>query len=364
MKVLFLAPGSSSHTEKWVNTLAAKGVEVHLVYIAGHEPVEGHISPAVKTYRLSKGGGKAYYLCGGELKKLAAKIKPDVINAHYASGYGTLARMADIHPLALSFWGSDIYEFPYKNGMNRRIIANNIRNAECIISTSNCMADEIRKVMRDPSMEIGITPFGIDTPLFKPGEVKKSDINEITVGTVKALEPVYRIDLLIDSFYEAVKMADDDLAGKLNLKIYGDGSCRDALEAQIIELGLEGKATLEGKIPNTAVPGAIEEMSLFCAFSEKESFGVAVVEAMAMKVPVITSAAEGFCEVVDDGVTGVIVHSDEPGDYAETMIELLTDKERREAMGEAGRKRAKELYEWDSNVDTMIEIYRKAAWAK
>lgn len=361
MKVLFLAPGSSTHTEKWVNTLAAKGVEVHLVYIAGHEPVEGHISSAVQTYCLSKGGGKAYYLCGGELKKLAAKIKPDVINAHYASGYGTLARMANIHPLALSFWGSDIYEFPYKSGMNRKIIEKNVRNADYIISTSYCMADEIRKVMKAPDMEIGITPFGIDTELFCP---KGKESEEVIIGTVKALEPVYRIDLLVEAFSEAIKLADEELASKLRLKIYGDGSCREQLEAQIKELGLEGKAILEGKIPNTDVPKAIEEMELFCAFSEKESFGVAVIEAMAMKVATLTSAAEGFCEVAVDGETGVIVRSDEARDYAEKIIELLADEDRRRAMGEAGRARAVEIYDWDRNVDTMIEIYGKVAWAK
>lgn len=357
MKIIFLAPASSTHTEKWVNTLSAKGVEVHLAYIKGHEPVEGHISEDVKLHPLSKGGGKAYYLCGKELRALANEIKPDLINAHYASGYGTLARMAHEHPVALSFWGSDIYEFPYKNALNRSIIKKNVRAADYIISTSHCMADEIRKVMGCPGMEIGITPFGIDTKLFKPSNEEK-ETGLITVGTVKALETVYRIDLLIDAFARTVELAKGTaFEGLLRLKIYGDGSCKDALQAQIESLGMDDYITLEGRIPNTEVPKAIEDMELFCAFSEKESFGVAVVEAMAMEVATLTSAAEGFCEVAEEGVTGRIVRSDDKEDYARAIFEMLEDRDKLAEMGVAGRKRAIELYDWDKNVDTMIDIY-------
>ena len=58
---------------------------------------------------------KGYYLNAPLLQRLAEKIKPDVVNAHYASGYGTLMRRAKLKNTVLSVWGSDVYDFPYKN---------------------------------------------------------------------------------------------------------------------------------------------------------------------------------------------------------------------------------------------------------
>lgn len=356
MKILFLSAANSSHTVKWVNALAERGYEIHLVYNEGHNPDCDKINGKIKLHPLKHSGAKGYYLNAAELKKIEKSVQPDVINVHYASGYGTLARKSKIGPYLLSVWGSDVYEFPYKSFVNKIILKKNILNAQMLASTSHCMAQQLRKVLNLDDVEINITPFGIDLNHFECDEEYGEESEQIVLGTVKLLKPVYRIG----DFVKAVAILKKQYGyDKLKAYIYGDGEQKKQLEELIEQHSLNDTVFLKGKIPNTQVPKALQKFDIFCAMSEKESFGVAVVEAMAMKVPVVVSDAEGFKEVVADGETGFIFPKGDVEEMAEKLHKLIEDKKLRKSMGIAGRKRVEELYDWNKNVDIMEQLYKQ-----
>ena len=119
MKILFLSAANSIHTVRWVNSLANRNHEIYLVYNRGHNPKADKIDKKVKLCELPFTGNRGYFFNVFALKKLAKKIKPDVINVHYASGYGTLARKSKLCPILLSVWGSDVYDFPNKSFVNK-----------------------------------------------------------------------------------------------------------------------------------------------------------------------------------------------------------------------------------------------------
>lgn len=125
-------------------------------------------------------------------------------------------------------------------------------------------------------------------------------------------------------------------------------------------LGIENAVQFFGTIPNYEVPKAIQSMDVFINCSKQESFGVALVEAMACGVPVIATDTEGFKEVVVDKETGIIMQDRDPNTMAEAIETLLTNEELRNRYGSAGRERVVEYYDWDKNVDTMIELYHSA----
>lgn len=349
MKILFLSAANSIHTVRWVNGMSERGHEVHLVYNAGHEPKEDAISEKVKLHRLKYSGGKGYYLNAKQLSDLSREIDADVINVHYASGYGTLARQARLNNILLSVWGSDVYEFPYKSFINNIILKKNVKYAYRIASTSECMSEQLRKVVHMPDLKIDITPFGVDMDRFTPQ--KRTDKDEFIVGTVKALKPVYKIDDFIKGIAQ--------MKSSVKVYIYGDGEQKEELQNLIDSLNLESRVFLKGKIPNVDVPDVLQTFDVFCAMSEKESFGVAVVEAMAMNLPVVVSDAEGFREVVVDNETGYIVPVGDTVALAEKLEELKSNREKRLEFGKAGRERAEQLYDWQKNLDTMEMIYQE-----
>ena len=368
MKILFLSAAKSIHTVKWVNAFAERGHEVYLISIKGHEPKEDSLHENISFYSLKYAGTLGYYLNAFELAKVVKKVRPDVINVHYASGYGTLARISHISPYILSIWGSDVYDFPYESRFKNYILKKNVKKAEMLASTSECMANQLRKVMGNEAMKIWATPFGVDLNLFNPDNYSKIDNNDFVIGTVKALESKYGIHELILVFDMLKKQLDLNSNFKKNLKlfIYGDGSQKRFLTEIIKEKQLSNCVFLKGRIPNFEVPKAISEFDIFVALSQldSESFGVAAVEAMAMKKPVVASDVDGFKEVMENNATGFIVKRDSILEATHAIRKIAENETLRKTMGENGRKRVEKLYAWDKNVEYMLSIYKRSMKCK
>ncbi|MEF9941967.1 MAG: glycosyltransferase [Lachnospiraceae bacterium] len=361
MKILFISAANSIHTVKWVNSLSERGHQVYLIYNSGHEPRQDKICSEVKLHPLKHMGTIAYYLNARELSKKINEIAPDIINVHYASGYGTLARIAKIKPYLLSIWGSDVYEFPYRNKLNKWILKKNIEYADKIASTSSCMADELRHVLKIENLPISITPFGVDLNAFNLNKrIPKRD-NQIILGCIKTLKPIYGIDEFIKAVSCMLQKIEENKADfpHIEVHIYGEGNQKEELVRLVETLHLGENVCFKGKIPNDEVPKVLGQIDVFCATSIKESFGVSVVEAMAMEVPVVVSDADGFKEVVENRVTGIIVPRRDTKALALALEELILDKAKRIQYGKNGRIRVKKLYDWDKNVDAMEKIYEE-----
>jgi starch synthase len=82
---------------------------------------------------------------------------------------------------------------------------------------------------------------------------------------------------------------------------------------------------------------------------------------MGCEVPVVASDAGGLPEVVEDGVTGLVVPRGDSNALAQAIGSLLDDPERRRAMGQAGRARALRLFDWDRSAEQFEQIYRELA---
>ena len=360
MKIIFLGGAGSIHTIRWVNSLSEKGLEVILVSLKGEVETIGKINDNVKVIYLPFGTKLGYYLNVFALKKIISKEKPDLINAHYASGYGTLGRLSGFNKKLLNVWGSDVYDFPNESKLKKRIIEKNLKNYTAIASTSYCMAEETKKYLENKSKEIFITPFGVDTEKFKNLNIEKKE-KEITIGIVKTLTEKYGIEYLIKAIKELENILDIENYKKIRLLIYGKGELKNKLEDLTKELQIEDKVIFKGYISNEDVPKALNEMDIFVVPSilDSESFGVAAVEAMACEIPVIASSVGGLKEVIVDKETGYLVPKKDHKEIAKYLKKLILDKNLRTSLGKNGRKRVLENYDWNSNVDYMIKIYRE-----
>ena len=358
-KLLFMSAAGSIHTVKWVNAMAEK-YEVHLVYCKNHKPKDDNIDKRVFLHELNIKAPYGYYLNAHALRKIYKKINPDIINVHYASGYGTLARLAKLPNVILNVWGSDVYDFPNESKIKRLILKKNIFYATKLASTSNVMANEVYRQFADLKQKIYITPFGVDTTKFSKQKVKKNN-DEFIIGNIKALLPKYGIDYLIKGVSDLIdnlKKQKKDYS-KIKVYIYGDGEQKEELEKMIVDYHLENIVFLKGRIPNDKVPTALSEMDVFCATSiiNSESFGVAVVEAMSCEVPVIATNIDGFSEVMKNNETGIIIKKENYKEISKAIEFMLLNEEKRREYGKNGRKRVLENFDWNENVKKMIQIY-------
>lgn len=352
MKLCYLANASSVHTAKWVNYFYRKGHQVELITF---EPGTD-IDPGVVTHVLGRPMPLKlqYLLHGHSVRRLIAQAKPDIVHAHYASGYGTLGRLAGFHPYVLSVWGSDVFEFTRKSPIHRELLKRNIASADRVCSTSQFMAQETRRFSSRP---IVVTPFGVDCELFHPNMSQRVRSEEFVVGTVRSLEAKYGIEYLIRSFAVVARSYKGNK--KLRLVIAGDGSLRNALPDLARKMGIGDQTEFLGKISHEKVPDLLSTFSVFAALSiaDSETFGVGVVEASACELPVVVTSVGGLPEVVLHRVTGLIIPPRDIGAAARALEELVENPSLCLSLGQAGRHFVLENFAWSENASRMERIY-------
>lgn len=362
MKIALLASTSSIHTVRWANGLAAAGHQVHL--ISQHAPCEP-LSAQVCVHIFPDRGVLGYFLMARKVRHLLQCIKPDVVNAHYASGYGTTARLAAVHPYVLSVWGSDVYDFPYQSPVHKWLIQKNLKAADVVASTSHCMAAQTQSLVPDLA-PIQITPFGVDLEAYAGAQPVPSENQRLVLGTVKTMSHKYGIDTLIYAFASLrskLEKTRPDLAEKLVLRLVGGGLQTPELQALAQKLGLAAQIEFVGRVPHHDVPRELALLDIYIALSrlDSESFGVAIIEAGAARRPVVVSNAGGLPEVVLDGTTGMVVPRENPQAAAQALETLVLNPQLRQQMGEAGRKHVEAAYSWPACIKTMEAVLEKAA---
>ena len=277
------------------------GCDVHLAFLPEHSPALHDLDPRIVLHPLPGRGQAAYFTQAGAVRRLWRRLRPDVVNAHYASGYGTLLRVARLRPSVLSAWGSDVFEFPDRGRWQHLLVDGNLRFPDAVTSSSEVMARRIGEVTSG-RVSARVIPFGVDLGVFRPGEERAAG-SPIRFGIVKTLEPVYRIDVIVQAFAAYLRSAG---APPATLDIYGGGYLAADLRALTADLGVSADVTFHGPIPHADVPAALRALDVFVLASDTESFGVAAIEAMASGVPVIASDCPGFVEVLDAGRYGVL----------------------------------------------------------
>lgn len=357
MKVLLLADASSIHTIKWATSLAKLNITIGIWSINSDIPevYNSFDNIIVKSARSRQDRNsfivKLNYLSLlRNAKDFLKDFKPDILHAHYATSYGLLGRLLKFKPFIISVWGSDVYLFPKKNFLFKKILQKNLNSADLILSTSVAMSYE---TMRYTQKAIEITPFGIDVDKFIDNKTKNQGF---VIGCIKSLEIVYGIKYLIIAFGKLVEKYPNE---KLQLLIGGGGSELKNLAKLASDLGIDNKVTFTGKIENESVPDFLNKLDLAVFPSLSESFGVAAIEASSVGLPVIVSNVGGLPEVVENGVTGLVVEPKDVEGIYKSIEFLYNNPQERNRLGKNGRLKVEREYDVKENTHRMVHLYKQ-----
>jgi glycosyltransferase involved in cell wall biosynthesis len=203
--------------------------------------------------------------------------------------------------------------------------------------------------------EATLVPPGVDTSVFVPGS-RPTRHNVLYVGRLQRTSRWKGVQVLLEAFASVVR---DVPAARLEL--VGDGDDVPALKAQAAGLGIEDRVDWYGALHGRALVAAYQEAAVVVlpSLTESESFGMTLVEAMACGRPVVGSDVGGIPHVVRDGVDGVLVPPGDAAALASALGSLLTDDERRETLGAAGRAAAEETWDWSHSTSATLDLLRE-----
>ena len=199
---------------------------------------------------------------------------------------------------------------------------------------------------------------GVDTDFFRPRESAPAQppFSLVCVGT---LHEVKGQGVLVEACRLLVQEGVD-----LTCTLVGDGRDRAALTRAVAEAGLEDRVRLAGLLPRADVAAllrsahAVVAPSVPTAEGKREGIPVVLMEAMASGVPVVASGISGIPELVDDGVSGLLVPPRDPPALALALRRLYDDAELRERLARAGREKVEREFDVRANAAKLVQRIR------
>jgi glycosyltransferase involved in cell wall biosynthesis len=168
---------------------------------------------------------------------------------------------------------------------------------------------------------------------------------------VGRLEPMKGVDTLLRAFATISGQGSD-----VGLRIVGDGSQRQRLEALAPELGIADRVIFAGKVSPEDIAREYASAEIFCGLSRSEALGNVFLEAQAAGCAVVATNVGGIPDIVKDGETGMLVAPDKPEEAAEALSRLLSDEAMRHRLSNAAVEHAK-AYDWQGIAEQYRGIY-------
>lgn len=211
------------------------------------------------------------------------------------------------------------------------------RLSDAVVAPSHVTADELRQdygARVEAVIPNGVAEWPVDaSPVQRPADAPIGP----TVLYAGRLRTRKAVGVLVEAFAEVNRQLPE-----ASLAIAGDGEHRQTLEDRTRELGLDQKILFLGPLKRDAMVRWYRAADLFCLPSIYEGMPLAILEAMAACLPVVTTTASGMPEAVGD--TGLLVEPEDADALADALVQLLDDGTRRRRLGEAARRRVHELF--------------------
>jgi colanic acid/amylovoran biosynthesis glycosyltransferase len=225
-----------------------------------------------------------------------------------------------------------------------------VERAQFVLCISDYCRSQVMKVC-DPAhwTKLHVVRLGVDLGIFEPvANVDRGDAIEITC--VGRFVPAKGHLILLRTFSNLLRRG-----YSLRLRLIGDGSERCAMESFIAGEKLGGSVIFEGALNHEATRHKLMQADIFVLASFAEGLPVALMEAMAMEIPCISTFVAGIPELIRDGLDGLLVPASSEQALSDALERLISDAELRRRLAIAGRHRVEELYDLQKNVRALAE---------
>lgn len=284
------------------------------------------------------------------------RARYDVIHCHFGHNANMVLSFKKIFPesgFIVMFHGSDILLGLEKgSGFYHELFS----YADKILANSSYTKRRLLEFGASDEKTI-VHPAGIDLDCFSRKHLSDHKTSDtIYLLTVARLVEEKAIDIGLQAFSKVLRNQHEI---KMIWHIVGDGLLKDKLIELATRLGIRDKVIFHGAIQRPEVIRFFEEADLFMLPSISEGLGMVLLEAQAMRIPVISTTAGGIPSAVIDGESAFLVDPGEVGALSERLEFLICNPQLWPAMGEAGRKFVEQKYDARQLNQRLVEIYRE-----
>ncbi len=297
------------------------------------------------------------------IARVAEEQRLDIVHAHYAVPHATAAYLADqmlatapavVRPRTVTtLHGTDI-TLVGNDPSYARVVAFSIERSHGVTAVSSSLkADTI--ALLGIRHDIRVISNFLDCAEYRrrfDAELRRrlcpADRCDALVVHVSNFRPVKRVHIALEVFRLIRRQV------RARFMLIGDGPVRGDIERRVAEFGMTDDVLFLGE-QQDLVPW-LSVADLFLLPSAQESFGLAALEAMACEVPVIASKVGGLPEIIEDGVTGFVCAPGGVDAMAERGVALLSNPDRRTAMGRAAAEMVRTRY----CAERVVPLYEAA----
>lgn len=294
-----------------------------------------------------------------KMAEVAKREKLDLLHVHYAVPHAVCAVLAkqmldDNIKIVTTLHGTDITVLGYDPSLSE-MIKFGIEKSDAVTAVSHQLKEDTEQLLKTQKEIIPVHNFVDERVYYRRdnnSELKETygiQEDEKVIVHISNFRPVKRIQDVIKAF----SLIRKEMPSKLLL--IGNGPELTVACEQVRELNIEDDVLFLGKQENVGELFSICDLKLL--LSEKESFGLVLLEAMACGVPVIGTRIGGIPEVIVDEETGYMVEVGDTAAVADKAISLLKDDERHKRFRENSVKHVREYFLSEKIVSVYEEIY-------
>jgi len=279
VRILFLSEAISPHIARWQKAFTELGWETLVASCDYTDSFGGHqLSP-----KAAAGGPLRYLSIVDQVEKLASDFQPHLINAHFLPTYGLTAAMANIHPLVLTLWGSDIL-LSAQNGFLRRWRSRFVlRRSDLVVADAQCALDVAKTIA--PIQRQLVVSFGVSRVWYESGQVRElKETDTFQILSCRKFEHLYDVQTLI----KAARLLHDG-GFNFHLTLVGSGSLENSLRALAHSEGIADRITFTGALGDEQLFNALRHSDIYVSTALSDTTSVSLLEAMSQKLyPIVT----------------------------------------------------------------------------
>ncbi len=282
--------------------------------------------------------------------------------AHSLSKKQNAASINTIHGSYYKYWNQltrNKLTATFFRSMERRLAPYLAKKSTYQIHTDFDFADTVRKWCKPKTQKKIITVLnGVDIKKFKPDRKPHSELSGKKgpiIMTTRRLVTKNGVIFLVRSFKSILKKFPE-----AELIIIGDGPEKHTIENEIQKLKINSRTHLIGMITNDQIPSYLAAADIIVVPSIVEASSISVLEAMAMKKPIVASDIPGIREITNYGKNCKLVSPMNSKELASGISSLLNDNKKSNEIASLGYEEILKKYTWEKKAKEIEEIYYKA----